>query len=335
VRILLLLALVFGGCSKKKPELIVLTWSDYFAEDTIGNFEKEFDCVVKVNYITDSDEIRVLLAGGGAYDVVFPSDDAVRMLIGEGRLQKLDASKLPNLKNLSPKYRGLDFDPRNEYTVPYMWGTTGIAYHKEKVSPPPDSWTALWDAKYTSKMTMLDDWHESFIAAMYANGDDPSKPTAESIDRAKKKLLERRPMSYDSAPKKKLVDGDAWLSHVFSGDAIQGAVDTEGKIGFVIPKEGATLWIDNLAVPTSARNRDLAHAFINYILRPEVSAAISNTVRFANPNDAARPHIAKDVLEDPMVYPSDSDLARCRLLAALPPDLKKRMQDAWAEIKAK
>lgn len=334
MRYALLVALMLGGCSKKQ-ELRILTWSDYFAEDTIANFEREFNCIVKVDYITDSDEMRTKLAGGAQYDVIFPSDDAVYQLRAEDRLEKLDLSKIPNVKNLSQKYRGLDYDPRNEYTVAYMWGTTGIAYDKEKVDPAPDSWAALWDARHVSKMTMLDDWHEAFVAAMYVNGDDPRKPTAESIERAKKKLLERRPLAYDSATKKKLIDRDVAIAHSFNGDAMQAAAETEGKIGFVIPKEGATLWVDNLAIPKSVKNRELAHKFIDYILRPQVSGAISTYVRYANPNEAAQPHIAKDVLEDPIVYPSEGDLARCRLLIQLPADLKKQMQDAWAEIRSK
>ncbi len=329
-----LLALVaLGGCSQPQPELYVFNWADYFAPDTIANFEKEFGCKVKVDDITSSEALRAkmqLVPSG--YDVVFVNDELMPTFVSSGWLEKLDPAKLPNLKNVAPKFRGLAFDPKNEYSVPYMWGTTGIAYNREKVSPAPDSWAALWDPKLSSRTTMLGDPREAFAAAIWVEGGSPLQLTLESIEKAAKKLMERKPLAYNSAPKEMLGSGDAWLSQCFNGDAVQAA--DKASIGYVIPKEGGTLWLDNLTIARGARNPGLARQFIDYILRPDVSAAISNAVFYANPNAEAEALISKEVRENPLVYPSEADLKRCSFLVEPSPEVKKKLQDLWAKVRA-
>ncbi len=332
------LAAAIAGCtSKEEPaKLHVLTWSDYFAADTIPNFEKEFSCQVVLDYMESSETLRTKLAQPpSGYDVVFPSDEVVADLIARGLLERLDPGRLSNRKNLLPRFRSPRYDPRGEYAVPYMWGTTGIAYHADHVQPAPDSWAAMWDARYVRKMTMLDDARENFAAALRVIGADPSRvPSLDEIRRAKEKLLERKPLAYDSSAKRALLTGDAWLAQIFSGDALQAAEESGGKIRYVIPKEGATLWIDNMCIAKGAPRADLAHAFIDYLLRPEVSAAITNERRFPNPNEAAQALVREEIRKNPLVYPSEEDLARCQVLAELPPEIKRAIDDAWAEIRA-
>ena len=332
--------LVLGlfGCSPSKPELHVFNWADYFAPDTLKNFEKEFDCRVVPDYFESAETLRARLEGGkSGFDVVFPSDEVMRTFIAKGLLDKLDPARLPNLKNIAAKFRGLDYDAKNEYSVPYMWGTTGIAYNKSKVSPAPDSWAALWDPKIAGNVTLLDDAREAFAAAMWAEGGSPAAPTADTIEKARKKLVSAKLKAYDGQPKTRLIKGEAWMSQCYSGDALQAAAAKErsGDIGFVIPKEGGTIWVDNICIPKAAPNRELAHKFIDYLLRPDVSAAISNEVAYANPNEAAQKLIKKEVLEDPVANPSEEELKRCSLLKDLGPAAKKKLDDAWAEVKGK
>jgi spermidine/putrescine transport system substrate-binding protein len=334
IRIALALALL-AGASAPRAEVRVLTWPDYFAKDTLSAFEKEFGCKVVLDHIESSETIRVKLEGGkSGYDVVFPSDEVVPALIAGGLLEKLDPARLPNLKNIAPQFRGLAYDPKNEHSVPYMWGTTGIAYRKDRVSPAPDSWAALWDPKVASRATLLDDAREAFAAAIWLEGGDPMAPGAPAIEKGKARLLAAKVLAFESSPKDRLLRGEAWISQAFNGDALQAAEELEDKIGYVIPKEGGTLWIDNLCVAKGSPSPDLAHKFIDYLLRPQVSAAITNEMYFANPNQEAQKHIKKEVLENPLVYPGPEDLKRCKLLGDLPPDLKKKMDDAWAEVKA-
>lgn len=345
-RFLLLTVLIGGamggtpGCTKQKPMLRVLNWADYFAPDTIANFEREYGCKVVVTNFASGDELREKIwRVPSGYDVAFPDDEILPQLIESGRLSKLDPVKVPNLKNIAARFKGTPIDSKNEYSVPYMWGTTGIAYSKKEVQPAPESWAILWDPKYTSKMTMLDDRREAFVVAMLVNGDDPKKPTRESIDRAKKKLMERKPLAYDSSPKQKLIVGDAWISHCYNGDALQvedaDPEERKSEVGYVIPKEGSTIWFDSVVIPAQAENADLAHAFINYLLRPGVSAAITNATKYANPNELAQQHIHKAIRENPLVYPSEETLKRCFNLPALDFGLRKYMDEAWEEVRKK
>lgn len=338
MRKLLLALLVFSGCSDAKAELHVFTWADYFGPDTVKNFEKEAGCRVVLDYFESSEKLRAKLDGGrSGFDVVFPSNEVMRAFVAKDLLEKLDLSKLPNFKNITAKFKGLDYDPKNEYSVPYMWGTTGIAYNKSKVSPAPDSWAALWDPKYAGHVTILDDPREAFAAALWAEGGPALAPTEESLEKAKQKLIAAKVKAFDGQPKLRLIKGEAWLAHCYSGDAMQaaGAKERAGDIGFVIPKEGGTIWIDNLCIPKGAPNRELAHKFIDYVLRADVSAAISNEVAYANPNEAALRLIKKEVLDDPVANPSDAELQRCAILKDISPAAKKKLDDAWAQIKGR
>jgi spermidine/putrescine-binding protein len=215
--------------------------------------------------------------------------------------------------------------------------TTGIAYNKEKVPTPPDSWAALWDPKVANRVTLLDDAREAFVAAVRAEGGSPTALTPEAIDKGRAKLVAAKVLAFDSQPKTRLIKGETWMAQCYNGDALQAAAAKErsADIGFVIPKEGGTIWVDNLCIPKGAPNRELAHKFIDYLLRPAVSAAISNEVNFANPNEAARKLIKKEVLEDRMANPTEEDLRRCSLLKELAPELKKKLDDAWAQVKGK
>jgi spermidine/putrescine-binding protein len=336
-RAALLLAALAAGPPDRPPELHVLTWSDYFAPDTISGFEKEFGCRVTLDYIESSDTLRAKLAGGrSGYDVVFPSDEVLGELVARGLLEKLELSKIPNVRHLAPRFRGPAYDPRQEHSVAYLWGTTGLAYNKARVSPAPDSWTALWDPRWAGRVTILDDAREAFEAARRALGEGAGPLTREGIARAAARLRELRPLAFESAPKDRLIRGEAWLAQAFNGDALQAASAPEraADIGYVVPREGGTLWIDNLCIPRGAPNPELAHRFIDYLLRPEVAAAISKAVRFATPNAEAQKLLPRELLEDPLVYPREEDLRRCSLLGELSPDLKAALEDAWSQVKA-
>jgi spermidine/putrescine transport system substrate-binding protein len=332
-KLALVLALV-AGCSEKKPELHLFTPQDYFAKDTIPNFEKEFGCVVKLDFMDSAEILKTKLDGGkSGFDVVIPSDEVMAALIAQGLLEKLDPARIPNAKNLLPRFRGLPFDPKNEYSVPYQWGTTGIAYNKEKVTPPPDSWAALWNPQWGKRATLLDDKREVLAAAMRLEGAPPQSTTKDDIARALKRFAGWKPLAYDSTPKDKLVTEDFWVSQAYSGDAVQAAQGSGGKIGYVIPKEGGTLWLDNLAVAKGSPNLGLAHQFIDYILRPDVSAAITNERYFGSPNEAALKLIKKEILENRMAYPSQEEEKRLHILPVLSQEVKKELDAAWASIR--
>ena len=325
----LALALCLAGCSPPGPELKILTWSDYFAKDSIAAFEKEAGCTVRIDYIETSETLRTKLEGGASgYDVVFPSDEVLAGLVAKALLEKLDLSRIPNAANVAARFKGLPYDPKNEWSLPYMTGTTGIAYRKDKISPAPDSWKAV----FQGKAALLDDAREVFAASIRLQG---AAWSAEGVARAVEPFKSWKPLAWDSNPKTLLVNGDVDVAQAFSGDALQAAEALEGKVAYVIPKEGGTLWIDNLCIAKGAPRKDLAHRFIDHLLRPEISAAITNERHFGNPNEAAWKLIRKELLENPLIFPKDEELKRLSLLPSLSGDLKKTLDQAWADLKAK
>jgi spermidine/putrescine transport system substrate-binding protein len=325
---LLATVLLLSGCGPAEPELKLLAWPDYFAESTIRDAEKELNCRIKIDYMENSETLRTKLEGGASgYDVVMPSDEVLPQLVSGNLVEPLDPAKLPNAKNLAARWKP------GSHSVPYAFGSTGLAYRKDLLPTAPDSWSALWDPKHAGAVSMLDDGREALWASMRLDG-APS-PSSDAIAKAAKRFEGWKPRAWSSSPKDLLVNGDVKLAQCYSGDALQAGADSAGKVAFVIPKEGGTLWYDNLCIAKGSTRRDLAHAFIDFILRADVSAAITNERKFGSPNEAARPKIEKGVLENRLIFPADDDLKRLSPLPALMPDLKKALDSAWAGIREK
>lgn len=317
-------------------ELHVLNWAEYFADDVLPGFEKEFGCRVIYDNFESSEGLRAKLDRvPSGYDVVFPSDEILPGLIADGKLEPLDPTKLPGIQNLASRFLAMPFDPTNAYSLPYMWGLTGIAYDTKKEKRPPDSWAVLFDPKVSTRATLLDDPREVFVSALRLDGRELETADPAAIAKAKERILGSKPKAWNSQPQSMLLAGDVTIAHMFHGDAAQVASEEGASIGFVVPKEGGTIWFDNMAIAKGSKEIDLAHAFIDYLLRPEIAAKNTNFKKYPNPNEAARPFIEKGVLENPMIYPTEADLARCRPLGALTPEARQAMLDAWADIKAR
>ncbi len=324
------LAALAGGCGVSQPELVLYIWEDYLGPDTVGSFERANGCRVVVHHVASGSELRAKLLGGqGGYDVVVPSEEDLAILSGAGVLEAVDAAKLPNLKHLAARFRA---DAR--HGVPYMWGTTGIAVNTEKIKAKIDSWGALWDPA-NKPMSMLEDPIEVFAAALRLEGKSVRTADEAAVVAARDRLAAQKAhlVPYNSQPRGDLAAGTLWLAQCYSGDALQAAKDA--PISFVIPKEGGTIWVDFMAVPKSAKRKDLAWKFLDHVLDPRVSGAIATTVKYANCNEAAREHTDPSVLSNPIAYPPESDLARCERFRDLDPVRRQRIEDAWAEVRRK
>jgi spermidine/putrescine transport system substrate-binding protein len=291
-----------------EKELNIYNWSDYIAEDTIPNFEKEFG--VKVTYDTyESNEEMVakLQAGASGYDIVVPSNYIVPVMTATGLSSELNKKYLTNLGNLAPTFVNPVFDAENKHAIPYQWGTTGFAYRTDKVPAPGDSWAIFLDAKYKGKMTQMDDMRDVIGAWLRYRGHslnsiDPAELSGAKADAlAAKKNLK----AYISAPVKgQLISGDVWIAQLWNGDTEQAKAE-QPALGYVLPKEGCTIWTDSLVIPASAPHKRAAHEYINYVLRPEVGAAISNTTGYGSPNQAALAQMKR-----PVPYPTAEEFQR-------------------------
>lgn len=320
-----------GGLGPLEKELHIYNWSDYIGDDTVANFEREFG--VRVTYDTyESLEEMVarLQAGATGYDVIVPTGYVMPVLTGAGLIAPLDQRYLTNQGNLSPIFRNLPTDPGNVYTVPWLWGTSGIAYRADKVPQPIESWSVFFDRRLAGKMTMMDDSRE-VIGAMLRyrdhslNSTDPSE-----LAQARTDAIAAKPQlkAYISAPVKgQLVSGDVWVAQLWSGDTAQAHAE-QPALRYVIPREGCTIFSDTMCLLKSAPNPRAAHEWMNYILRPEVGAAIARATGFGSPNAAA-----VRLLENPVPYPTEQELRRLEFPLDLGPDTAA-WDRIWTEIKA-
>lgn len=316
--------------------LSVYNWSTYIAEDTIPNFEEA--CGVTVNYdIYDSNEAMLarLRQGNPGYDIIVPSDYTIAIMAEEGLLVPLDHEKIPNLVHLDEALTAPPFDPNNEYSVPYQWGTVGIGYNTENVEEEITSWAQLF--AHEGNVAWLDDLRAMLGVALVLLGYDPNTDNADEIAEARDFLIERGENVVVIAAD----DGQAWLERgdvdmtvEYSGDIIDMSYECEcDTYAYVIPEEGSVVWVDNLAIPTDGPNPELAHVFIDYILHPQVGADISNFTAYASPNATAIELglIDEELLNDPGVYP-DEELQARLFWVEEDAETEQLYNDAWDEL---
>lgn len=337
-------------------EVKVYNWSDYIAPDTLGNFEKA--SAIKVHYdIFDTNEMleAKLLSGHSGYDLVVPSSQFLSKQIRAGAYQPLDRKLLGNWQHLDPRLmqRLEAADPGNRYAVPYMWGTVGIGYNQEKVravlgkGAALDSWAMVFEPGNLEKLkscgvAFLDAPVKIIPQVMLYLGLDPNSTRPEDYKQASKRLMQLRPsVTYFNSSKytADLANGDICVAIGYSGDVMQARsrARESGKpvdIRYLIPKEGVNLWFDMLAIPKDAANSANAHALIDYLLRPEVIAPVSDYVGYANANKDATALMDPKVSGDPGIYPGDEVIEHTFVSADLPDSIQRLITREWNRIKS-
>jgi putrescine transport system substrate-binding protein len=362
-RVAALAALACAGASSvlaaDAKVLNVYNWSDYIAEDTLKNFEKETG--IKVNYDNyDSNEVLMakLVAGKTGYDIVVPGAHFAKLQIEGGLLQKLDRAKLTNWGNLDPELlkQLAVVDPGNQYLVDWLWGyvTVGINTAKVKAAlgdlPLPDNaWSLIFDPKYASRLkscgiNFLDSASEVLPVALLYVGKPAYSTNAADYDAAAKMLQTIRPYVTrfsSSGYINDLAGGSLCVVMGYSGDiniararALEANPKQPAAIEALIPKGGATLFFDSMAIPKDAKNVANAHLFINYILRPEVAASLTNKVFYANPNKASLKFVKKDVAENKTIFLADADKARMTAPDAVPQAIRRVQTRIFTNFKA-
>jgi spermidine/putrescine-binding protein len=292
--------------SKLAKELNLFMWSEYIPQEVLDGFTQEYG--VKVNYdaySSNEEMIAKLNAGGAVYDLVVPSTFMVESMNKQGLLQPIDHNLLPNLKNLDKKFLDLQHDKGNKVSIPYMWGTVGIAYNKTKVTKAPTSWNDLLDPAYKGKVVVLDAAREVMGAATQATGHSLNTTNKDELKAAGDWLKKLVPsvMAWDSDnPKGNLIAGDAVIGLVWNGEAALAASENK-DIEYILPKEGGVLWLDSLSIPKTSKNAYTAHAFINYVLRPDVAAKIGEAFPYGLPNTEGFKLLPKEIQESKASYP--------------------------------
>ena len=333
----------------------IYNWSDYIGETTLADFEKATG-IKPVYDVFDSNETLEgkLLAGRTGYDVVVPSNHFLGKQIKAGAFQKLDKSQLPNYSNLDPVLlkRLEQNDPGNQYAVPYLWGTNGIGYNVEKVKAvlgidKIDSWSVLFEPENIKKLhscgvAFLDSADEMMPTVLNYMGLNANSTNPKDYAKATDKLLAVRPyVTYFHSSKYigDLANGDICVAIGFSGDIFQAKHRAEEakkgvNIAYSIPKEGGALWFDMLAIPKDSANVKEAHAFINYLLKPEVIAQVSDYVGYANPNPGSDKLMEQSIRTDEAVYPPQAVLDKTYVSIELPPNIQRLMTRSWTKVKS-
>ncbi|MCB1384899.1 MAG: polyamine ABC transporter substrate-binding protein [Nitratireductor sp.] len=334
-------------------ELRIYNWSDYIDESVLEDFTKETG--IDVTYdVFDSNEVleTKLLAGGTGYDIVVPSGSFLSRQIDAGVFQKLDKSKLPNLANMwdDISTQTAKYDPGNEYSINYMWGTTGIGYNVGKVkeilgADSIDSWDVFFKPEILSKFKdcgvyVLNAPEEIIPAALNYLGIDPNTSDPADLQKAEDLLMSIRgniQKFHSSEYINALANGDICLAVGWSGDVLQARdraaeADNGVEVAYSIPKEGALMWFDQMAIPADATNVEEAHTFLNYIMRPEVMAKASNYVQYANGNKASMALLEPDLLNDPGVYPTEEATKKLYTKLAYDPKTQRLATRLWTKI---
>lgn len=348
--------LALGAMTAHADEVRVYNWSDYIDESLLEKFEAETG-IDLIYDVFDSNEVleTKMLAGGSGYDVVVPSGTFLQRQISAGAFQKLDTSKLPNLEHMWDviEERTAKYDPGNEYSINYMWGTTGIGVNTAKVAEvlgedaPIDSLSLIFDPANMEKLAscgvhFLDAPTEMIPAALAYLGEDPDSQDPDVIAKTEEVLMAVRPhvlKFHSSEYINALANGDICVAFGWSGDILQARdraaeADNDVEIAYNAPKEGALMWFDQMAIPVDAPNPDAAHTFLNFIMEPENIAAASNYVYYANGNKASQELLIEDVIGDPAVYPDEDTLENLYTTSPYDSKVQRVVTRLWTKVKS-
>jgi len=333
--------------AKLTKELHIYNWADYLDPTVLDDFQAEYGvAVTSESFDNNEDMIAKIGPGSSGYDIVFPSDYAIDIMAKGGLLAKLDKSLLPNLKNIKPANLDLYYDKGNVYSLPYNLGLTGLAYDSSKFDAPVDSWAAVFDPaqleKIKGQFTMLDDERETPGAALKYLGLSLNNTNPDDLKKAEDLLKAQKPdvSAYDSSNvSRKLASGEIIIGHIYSYNALQARLGLDGSfsgnpnITFVAPKEGCTIWQDNVAIVADSPNQYTAHVFLNYLMRPDVAAKNATFILGVTPNAAAEP-LLPQALQDAYKQgfaPDDEMMKRLEWIERN--DQTKAFTDLWTAVK--
>jgi spermidine/putrescine transport system substrate-binding protein len=322
-----------------KKSLTLLTWPDYISPQTLKQFEDEFGSHVELEIVPSAVElIERQQTEPASIDVLVAPDYAVRELGTQGRLLRLDRSQLPNLEHLDSRfYLGRAHDPESHVSVIKDWGTTGFMYRTDMIYEMPESWADFWRLaeKMSGRVTVLDSPGEVIGAALKMRGHSYNAASSEQLAEARQDLLALKPhlLAFETNYRPLLASGKACLSLGWNGDAT--ALIAQGSpIRYVLPREGSQIWEDDWAIAADAPNPNLAHTFLNFLLRPEVAAQEARYTRYATGNHSARALLEEELINDPSTYPSPERLAKLEYGMPIDSDGQQIREQLWREVKS-
>jgi spermidine/putrescine transport system substrate-binding protein len=339
---LLLLALLLTACPKRAEveTLYFLNWADYIPEELVRKFERETGAKVVLDTFESPEAMLAKLKAGAdrEFSLVVAPDYYVLQMAREGLVAPLDKGRLAGLANLDPFFQDPPYDPGLQYSVPYLWGTTGLAYREDLVKGPVDSYGVFFDpARQVGPFLLLDEMRETIGAALRYLGYSLNTTDPEALEKAKELLIAAKARSVGFAggveALNRILGGDAAVSLAYSGDVLQARQEDE-RLRYALPREGGTLWTDAMVVLKRGPAQDLAYRFIDFLLRPENAAELAAYTRYATPVAQAVPLLPQEMRQDPTVFPPEEVRAKLEYLKDLGPDIAL-YDRVWTEVKAR
>ncbi|MEA5567277.1 MULTISPECIES: spermidine/putrescine ABC transporter substrate-binding protein [unclassified Anabaena] len=309
--------------SGRTDQLYLYTWTQYSDKELLQAFSTQTGMKVLVDPY-DSNEVmlaKLLAGGGGTYSLIYPSDYMVEKMVEKNLLIELQNDRLIGLDNLFPQFQNPSYDPKNSYSIPFNWGTTGLIYNSEVLKQAPEDWDYMWRNKalLNKRMTLLNDVREVMGAVLRMLGYSYNSQNETQIKEAYEKLTELKPAiaAFDTdAWQNQMLAGDLVLAMCYSADAIRVSKENP-KLKYVIPRSGSSLWTDTMVIPKSAPNIDGAYAWINFILQPEIAATISKRLKIATPNAGGFELLPNDIKNNVNLFPPDPLLEKCERISPL------------------
>ncbi len=328
----------------KNISINVYNWGEYISDGSDGMLDvnAEFTKLtgIDVNYSTyaTNEELYAKLKGGGAsYDVIIPSDYMISRMIKENMLQKLDLTNIPNLANTTETFLYPEYDPTNEYSVPYTWGTVGIIYDTTAIDNDDFGWEILWDEKYKDQILMFDNPRDAFAVAELLLGFSLNTENPDEINAASEKLKEQKSLVQAYVMDEifdKMGAGEAILAPYYAGDALT-LMDEYENLGFVIPKSGTNLFVDAMCIPASAKEKRAAEMYINFMCEPDIAYSTTSYIGYSTPNNIALEMLGEEVKNDGISYLDDEYLSEnTEVFTNLSDDANNLMQQKWTEMKS-
>jgi len=307
----------------QNERLYIYTWSQYTDQALISTFTNQTGIKVVAD-VYDSNETmmaKIEAGGGSAYSIIYPSDNTVTKMHGKDLLAEVNHEHLIGLDNLFPRFQSPSYDPKNRFSIPFSWGTTGLIYNSTKLATPPTDWSYLWQNKeqLNKRMTLLNDVREVLGASLRMLGYSYNSRREEEIKAAYEnlKLLKPAIAAFDTdAWQNQIVAGDLLLAMCYSSDAVKIAKENP-QLKFVIPQSGSSLWTDTIVIPKSAPNSSGAYEWINFILQPEISAQLSARLSIATPNRAGFEELPKKIQKNANLFPPEAILGKCERITPL------------------
>jgi len=335
--------LTLGACSGSKDGKVTLkvyNWGDYIDTEVIKIFEEEtgIDVIYDTFDTNEAMYTKIKTTGTSTYDVVIPSDYMIKRMADEGMLAEIDVSKLENYHLISDNYKGLEYDPENKYSVPYMWGTVGILYNTKMVDDVVDSWSILWNEKYARKIFMMDSVRDSIGITLKLLGYSLNSTNIEHLKEAEEKLMEQRPLVLGyigDEVKDKMIAGEAALAVVYSGDAITCMDPEEGNpdLAYAVPKEGTNLWFDAICILAGSEHKEEAMKFIDFMCRTDIAAMNRDFINYSTPQTEVYESLPDEIKNDPVQYPTQDIIDRSEVFADLGESVSY-YEDLWVRVTA-